>query len=50
MPKFNPLSEFKFDRPADVQVTSLIYAMGSEVEQIFNSFTFNEETDKTSMK
>lgn len=31
----------------DVQTSSLIYAMGSEAEKIFNSFTFTEEADKT---
>ena len=30
----------------DVQVSSLIYAMGSEAEKIFSSFTFAEEGDK----
>ncbi len=30
----------------EVQVSSLIYAMGNEAEHIFKSFTFNEEGDK----
>lgn len=68
MAKFNPPSEFKFDRPADwpewkqrfsryrlatklsrdngdIQVSSLIYAMGSEAEKIFSSFSFANEDE-----
>ncbi|KAI4901672.1 hypothetical protein NFI96_008116 [Prochilodus magdalenae] len=68
MAKFNPPSEFKFDRPADwpewkqrfsryrlatklnkdngeIQVSSLIYSMGSEAEKIFSSFSFDSEEE-----
>ncbi|KAL6482004.1 hypothetical protein MHYP_G00100840 [Metynnis hypsauchen] len=68
MAKFNPPSEFKFDRPADwpewkqrfsryrlatklskdngeIQVSSLIYSMGSEAEKIFSSFHFASEEE-----
>ncbi|KAK0146758.1 hypothetical protein N1851_013875 [Merluccius polli] len=66
MAKFNPPTNFSFDKPAEwpdwkqrfvrfrsatklnkedgaVQVSSLIYAMGSESENIFRSFTFTDE-------
>ncbi|KAK7878016.1 hypothetical protein WMY93_031329 [Mugilogobius chulae] len=69
MAKFNPPSEFRFDRPADwpewkqrfsryrlatklnkdsgdIQVSSLIYSMGSEAEKIFSSFHFASDDDK----
>ncbi|KAK0145431.1 hypothetical protein N1851_015677 [Merluccius polli] len=66
MAKFNPPTNFSFDKPAEwpdwkqrfvrfrsatklnkedgaVQVSSLIYAMGSESENVFRSFTFTDE-------
>ena len=69
MAKFNPPTNFSFDKPAEwpdwkqrfvrfrtatkpdkedgaVQVSSLIYAMGSESENVFRSFTFAEEGDE----
>ncbi len=40
-------SATKLDKEdGEIQVSSLIYAMGNEVEHIFKSFTFNEEGDK----
>ena len=66
MAKFNPPTNFSFDKPGEwpdwkqrfvrfrtatkldkedgaVQVSSLIYAMGSESENIYRSFAFDEE-------
>ncbi len=40
-------SATKLDKEdGEVQVSSLIYAMGNEAEHIFKSFTFNEEGDE----
>jgi len=37
-------------KPGDVQVSALIYAMGSEAENIFKSFTFTEEAHANNYK
>lgn len=43
--RFRTATKLK-DDDGDVQVSSLIYAMGSESEQIFKSFTFDTEEAK----
>ena len=69
MAKFNPPTNFAFEKPAEwpewrqrferyriatklnkdngaVQVSCLIYAMGSEAENVFKSFVFAADNEK----
>jgi len=59
MAKLNPVENLCFDKPTEwtdwkrlnketggVQVNSLIYALGSEAENVFKSFTIAAENEK----